>query len=579
MEKVVDFKDLKTIVCSFDLKEVEQSLSKYNAQEINAALEEESISPYKHATLDKAKLLIKHGIDVNLSLGNGLKAIGFVNDWDVFKLMVDNGLDFEHGIFTGVNVFATQFNPKILQYIHDKTGVRPDFDNSEDFKTHQSYEYIPYQYELLKMYLENNLIDKRFTFYKNETLPFYVNDVDSLKLMDKYGFDFFHKNDEGETCLIKCQSVEAFKFLHEEKGVPYKDENKNMTDSYLCPPEIKKYLIKEKHEPFLLENTLSEDMLDFLIHEYYTPEQNKEMAEDLYYNLTVEATERDKIAKSLRASIMHVLEAFNLDADDLKNIDSSMEGFRDISWIRHYLTFDQFETFMTLFVDKLGAISDYNFYGIDLIADGGPTSNTLFNIAKKYYDNGYLDEDQFEHVKHYGNHEDEDENDIIEKDLPLAKTSGDEIENVAKVMAYFDNNPNMKSLLLQSTENSLAFWGFFSPEHQEIVENTRWIIDGYDPIGLHFKDGYQSYISYSSDNEFYTLCNYVQDVPLALFYIDRGVSLSDRPLSLDDGSEDDFLMAFDEYKHWCQENGLVLDQDGVFLDDNKEFLRTLLYVK
>lgn len=574
MERVVDFKDLKTIVCSFDLKEVEQSLSKYNAQDLNSALEEESISPYKHATLDKAKLLVKHGIDVNLSLGNGLKAIGFVNDWHVFKLMVDNGLDFEHGIFIGVNVFATQFNSKILQYIHDKTGIKPDFDNSSDIKTHYSYQYIPYEYDLLKMYLENDFINKGFAFHKNETLPFYVNDVDSLKLMDKYGFDFFHKNDEGETCLTKCQSVEAFKFLHEEKGIPYKDENKNMVDSYLCRPEIKKYLIKEKDEKFSFKDMLSADMLDFLIHEYYTPEQNKEIAEDLYYNLTVEATERDKIAKSLRASIIHVLEGFNLDADDMKNIDGAMEGFRDISWIRHYLTFDQFETFMNLFDDKLGAISDYNFHGIDLIADGSSTSNTLFNIAKKYYDNGYLDEDQLEHVKHYQSVK----TTKTKKDLPLTKASADEMINIEKVITYFDKNPTMKSLLLQSTENSLAFWGYFSPDHQETVQNTQWIIDSYDPIGLQIKDGYQSYISFNSDNEFYTLCNYVQDIPLALFYIDRGVRLSCRPINLDDGSEDDFLMAFDEYKHWCQENGLVLDQDGVFLDDNKEFLRTRLYI-
>lgn len=578
MEKVVDFKDLKTIVCSFDLKEVEKSLSKYNAQDLNAALEEESISPYKHATLDKAKLLVKHGIDVNLSLGNGLKAIGFVNDWDVFKLMVDNGLDFEHGIFTGVNVFATQFNPKILQYIYDKTGVKPDFDNSSSYKIHQSYEYIPYQYDLLKMYLENDFIDKNFSFNKKETLPFYVNDIESLKLMDKYGFDLFHANEKGETILSRCQTVEAFRYLNEEKGVPYSEIEieKRLVDSHRANNEIRKYLIKEKGETPLIENLINNDeMLDFLVDEYHTPEQNQKMADELYYNLTVEAAERERIGNNLLNSMMEMLKEFNLEEDNLKSIESGIVSLDNISWVKHYLTPEQFKVFESAFADKLKMLSDYSFYGLSLIPDGNYFSQQLYSIAKKYYNSGYLNAEQFEHVQHYKGQD----GDCQERDLPLAKILPEEINNVKKVVDYLDNNPQIKSILFESGDESLAFWGFFSPADQEIVESTMWVLESYDPIGLHVKDGYQSYVGYNSDNEFYTLCNYVQDIPLAMLYIERGVNISDRPLGLDDGSEDDFLMAFDEYKHWCQENGLVLDQDGVFLDDNKEFLRTRLYVK
>lgn len=577
MEKAVNFKDLKTIVCSFDLKEVEQSLSKYNAHEVNAALEEENISPYKHATLDKAKLLVKHGIDVNLSLGNGLKAIGFVNDWDVFKLMVDNGLDFEHGIFTGVNVFATQFNPKILQYIHDKTGIKPDFDNSSSYKIHQSYEYIPYQYDLLKMYLENDFIDKNFTFHKKETLPFYVNDIESLRLMNEYGFDFFHANENGETILSRCQTVEAFRYLNEEKGIPYSESEieTRLVDSHRANNEIRKYLIKEKGETPLIENLINNDeMLDFLVDEYHTPEQSQKMADELYYNLTVEAAERERIGNNLLNSMMEMLKEFNLEEDSLKSIESGIVSLDNISWVKHYLSPEQFEMFESAFADKLEMLSDYSFYGLRLIPDGNYFSQQLYSIAKKYYNSGYLNEDQFEQVQHYKCKD----SDYQEKDLPLARILPEEINNIKKVVDYLNNNPRIKSILLESGDDSLAFWGFFSPADQKIVESTTWILESYDPIGLHVKDGYQSYISYNSDNEFYTLCNYVQDIPLAMLYIERGVNISDRPLSLDDGSEDDFLMAFDEYKHWCQENGLVLDQDGIFLNDNKEFLRTRLYI-
>lgn len=550
----MNYEELKIIVCSFDIVKIEKVLKKYTTKEINEELRKIETSPYKHATLDKAKLLIKYKIDVNLKLANGLRPVCFIDNYEVFLEMVNNGMSFENGILNGENVFTSQSNPHILQYLHDKTGVKPKFKKNDKYMT--NFEYMPLEYDLLEMYLRNGFIDVNFEFKEGKTLIFYVNDLNSLILMEKYGFNLAHKDKNGNTCLREIKDVEAFKFLL-SKGLSFKSET-DFFDNYINE-EIMKYLIKEYNIDIKEEklSTYSPEIIDFCIKYVWGENKNKHFSDELYNSIAIKINEREKFMNIFQEKIIEKINLFPIEFHEF------LLNYKDLKdSINYYLPEKENKMFSKIFEKELNHLTTFFFYNLEL-----SYTQYVFNYLERIY-NICLQNRLFSEEKsniNFSNFDFERISNYEEISLPDCQYNNKkETINILKIKEYINNNKEIKEKLFYLYDESLVFWGYFDPREQDIVEKTNWIFDGYNPVGLFVRDGNQKYIGYNEDGEFYNICNYVQDYPLALFYSD-GLRLIEREEEVEN---DELFELLNKYLVWCEKNDILIDQDKIFLDEN-----------
>lgn len=162
--------------------------------------------------------------------------------------------------------------------------------------------------------------------------------------------------------------------------------------------------------------------------------------------------------------------------------------------------------------------------------------------------------------------EEEDFNNPKPKKIKLTdgKIEPDEAVIREKVLLYLKENQDMRWIISIDLDSSF-FWGYFdfSNENLEYLNDFEWMAEGSDPICFYKDETKQMYVGYSEDNYFYNIASYFQDVPLYYIYHRKSYELNSFPFY------EEVFKAFNKYKAWCDENGIVLDKNNIYLDENK----------
>lgn len=575
---MIDKQDLKTIVMSFNINNVKKILEKYTTEEINESLQEIEITPYKHAPKEKIKLLIEHGVDVNLPLNNGLTPAFFETELENFKILFDNGLSLTETDYMGLNLFAYQSIEDILKFVIKNSDIKPDFNNE------MGIYYLPNTLGLLKLYFEYDLIKADQIFKDGQNLSFYLdlfgNDIETIKYLIDKKVDFNKEDDKGNKGLYVINNIEGFEYVCNHLGVDFK--NKNIEE------------IKEIHWnilPALLKDRINELNIDEVIRYFYNDKE--EIIKYLKNNPKQASLKVDEYRKIYSKKFIN-----DYQNKEQKLLTSIKKLYLNDSEGIEFL--NKLENELNIPFDK-GIVSNFAF---DINKRIYPLAMDLWNTEEELFKSEYpnidicsnnkeniylirllkdccfisdeeeksiLNEMDNVHVAIYGMtqkeiDEEEDFNNPKPKKIKLTdgKIEPDEAVIREKVLLYLKENQDMRWIISIDLDSSF-FWGYFdfSNENLEYLNDFEWMAEGSDPICFYKDETKQMYVGYSEDNYFYNIASYFQDVPLYYIYHRKSYELNSFPFY------EEVFKAFNKYKAWCDENGIVLDKNNIYLDENK----------
>lgn len=167
---------------------------------------------------EKTRLLLKYGLDINISMKDRGENILFKAGVDLLDFFVEEGANLEHQLKRG------SFNTPLHERINSLNVLNKLLELGAKLNTYELYKKskpLPYT---LKFLLDKGLLDIHEVSQNNKNILFFANKYIMELIIDK--LDVNHKDDYGYTPLMYQQDLKEIEFLL-SKGASVNEISKN----------------------------------------------------------------------------------------------------------------------------------------------------------------------------------------------------------------------------------------------------------------------------------------------------------------------------------------------------------------